>query len=104
MRNKRHAHMTGHPAGKWQVWVDDNFLYMDPDKRYLAGEYDTCRDAVAAACHIINECLQKAYTPGMHLEDIWQAYTSFGEDPWIPGSPFSAWAYAWRQCLRLTGK
>lgn len=86
------------------IRVDDNYDYMDKDARYTYGEYATLEDALKAAKEIVDGCLSSAYTPGMSAEDLYQIYTSLGEDPFIVGpedSNFSAWTYAKAQCAVL---
>ena len=53
---------------KYQLYVDDNFHYQDESERYLAGEYDTLEEALAAAKGIVDEFSQKEYRPGMTAE------------------------------------
>jgi len=85
----------------YTVRVDDNYHYMDADKRYTHGEYETLEDAIKAAKEIVDDFLSSAYTPGMSAEKLYQGYTSFGDDPFIIGpeeKQFSAWEYAKARC------
>ncbi len=92
---------------KYEVFVDDNFHYMDEDERYKLGEFDTEEEAIAACKKIVDEFLLTNYEPGMGEKDLYDSYTSFGEDPFMrPGSPgsFSAWTYAKERCSELCRK
>jgi hypothetical protein len=85
----------------YTIRVDDNYDYMDKDARYTHGEYQTLEAAIKEAKEIVDSYLSSAYTPGMSAEDLYQSYTSFGDDPFIVGpedSKFSAWDYAKAQC------
>lgn len=90
----------------WTVYVDDNFHYMDEDERYCLGTFETLDAAVAACQKIVDEFLQD--NPAKTADDLYDQYTSFGEDPWIKGPspapdtpPFSAWDYARKRCNDL---
>jgi hypothetical protein len=90
----------------YTVRVDDNFHYMDKEARYTHGEYATLEDALKAAKEIVDGYLSSAYTPGMSAEDLYQSYTSIGDDPFIVGpedSHFSAWNYAKARCEVICG-
>lgn len=68
---------------KYEVHIDDNFHFMDEDERYKLGQFRTAKAAIRAAKKIVDEFLRSGYTPGMTAEELYQAYTSFGEDPFI---------------------
>ncbi|HMA37958.1 MAG TPA: hypothetical protein VKY74_26145 [Chloroflexia bacterium] len=90
----------------YEVFVDDNYHYMDERERYRRGAYPTCAAATAACRQIVDEYLRAAYRPGMTADALWQGYVSFGEDPFIqaPGDPactFAAWDYARARCAAL---
>ncbi len=88
----------------YTVRVDDNYHYMDPDERYTLGNFDTLEDAIKAAKAIVDDYLSSAFNPGMNADDLYQSYTSFGEDPFIIGplpANFSAWEYARTRCAEL---
>ena len=91
-------------GGKWTVYVDDNYHYMEADERYSLGEFDHEEDAVVAAKKIVDDFLDRGYEPGITAESLLDGYKSFGEDPWIPGSSFSAWEYAKLRCTEICGK
>ena len=86
---------------QYKVLVDDNFHYQDEDKRYELGTYSTVEEALAACRKLVDDWLEQHYRPGMTADDLYQHYTSFGQDPYVvppsevPGAViFSAWEYA----------
>jgi hypothetical protein len=87
---------------KYQIFVDDNFHYMDEDERIAGDVFDTAEAAIAAAKMIVDESLRHEYrqNPGLSAEELWDYYTGFGDDPFIRSDPhdpdckFSAWDYA----------
>jgi hypothetical protein len=83
---------------KYTVYVDDNYHFMDEEERYTLGVFDTEEEAIQAAKAIVDEFLVSAYKPGVEAEKLMATYVSFGEDPWIHGSPFNAWDYAKNRC------
>ncbi len=89
----------------FQVFIDDNFHYMDASARYALKTCATLAEAIEAAQLVVDEYLQSAYRPGMSADDLLTSYLSFGEDPFIveidatPSTagdrrPFSARDYA----------
>jgi hypothetical protein len=97
---------TSSSAGKYRVLVDDNFHYQEEDKRYEQGVYETLEEAVAICKNIVDEFLAAKHLPGMTAEELYAAYTGFGEDPFIRiegsgSNPFSAWAYAKGRCAEI---
>jgi len=83
------------------VLVDDNYHYMDKNKRYTHGEFETLEAAVEAAKKIVDDGLLHDYEPGMNASMLYMRYTMFGEDPWVAGpgdSAFSGWEYAKARC------
>jgi hypothetical protein len=91
----------------YTVRVDDNYHYMDADARYTLGDFSTWEDALKAAQGIVDDYLASAYTPGMTAEELYQSYTSFGDDPFIIGpgdEKFSAWDYAKTRCGMMCGQ
>lgn len=85
----------------FQVYVDNNFHYMDEDERYPAGEFDTLEEALAKCRNIVDEALNHLYEPGMTAEALFEAYASFGDDPWVQGAKFSARDYARQRCVQI---
>jgi hypothetical protein len=51
------------PSGKYVVYVDDNFHYMDESERYKLGEFDTEEEAIHAANKLVDDFLKT------HLKD-----------------------------------
>jgi hypothetical protein len=83
---------------KYELYVDDNYYYLDEDERYRAGEFDTLEEAITEAKRIIDEFLLSAYKkhPGLSAEGLFKEYTKYGVDPWIlPNySDYNSWEYA----------
>ncbi len=89
---------------KYELFVDDNFHYMDEESRYKSGTFDTYSEALAKAKAIVDEFLEQGHVPGMTSGELYRAYTGFGEDPFIiPAGDerFSAWDYARERCKEL---
>jgi hypothetical protein len=57
---------------KYTVFVDDNFHIGDEEERHKLGEYDSCREAVAACKEIVNDFLNKGYREGMSFKELWE--------------------------------
>jgi hypothetical protein len=93
--------------GRYIVFVDDNFHYMDESERYNLGEFKDCQSATAACKKIVDEFLATC-DAGLTAGEMYRAYTGFGEDPWIssddPNCRFSAWTYAEQRCSELGRK
>ncbi|MEA2575677.1 MAG: hypothetical protein QOH93_2975 [Chloroflexia bacterium] len=91
----------------YTVVVNDNFHYMDEAERYEHAVFDSCGEAVTACKKIVDDYLLANYKPGMSAEELYESYTSFGEDPFIVGKDeqcrFSAWSYARQRCEELCG-
>jgi len=87
--------------GKFTIYVNDNFHYMDEDERYTLGVYDTEEEALQAAKRIVDEFLIRSYEPGISAAQLYDSYITFGKDPWIDPSPFNAWHYAKERCNEL---
>ena len=86
---------------RYKVMVDDNFHYMEEDKRYQHGVFPTAEEAIAACKSIVDSDLAGFIKPGMTASELYQAYTDFGRDPFVvcvkPDDErvrFSAWTYA----------
>ena len=94
-------------AKPYTVFVNDNFHYMDESERYKLGEFDDCESATAACKKIVDEFLEANGSDGT-AEDLFEQYTTFGEDPWISSADknckFSAWDYARERCRQITAK
>ena len=90
----------------YKVFVDDNFHYMDESERDEKGGYESFDAAVAVCKCMVDEYLIKTYKPGMSADDLFDYYTSFGEDPFVRPTPdganrFSAWNYAKKRCSEI---
>jgi hypothetical protein len=88
-------------VSRYKVLVDDNFDYMDQDKRYERGVFLTAEEAISACKRIVDSNLNDFMQPGMTASELYDAYTGFGDDPFIVcinagDEPvrFSAWVYA----------
>ena len=92
--------MSVRQTARYRVLVDDNFHYMDEDERYVYGTYFTPDEALAVCRDIVERWLSAHHKAGMSKEELFDLYTSFGEDPFVrapTGAPviaFSAWDYA----------
>jgi hypothetical protein len=90
---------------KYKVLVDDNFHYQDEDERYEHGQFDSLQAAITACKKIVNEFLLSRYQAGMTAKELYDYYTSFGDDPFIVPAheqiPFSAWDYAKERCAEI---
>jgi hypothetical protein len=90
----------------YQVFVDDNFHYMDDEYRYALGKYDTAEAAIAVCKRIVDDFLVQNYKPGMTAERLWDQYKAFGEDPFVLAEgaehpKFSSWDYARERCKEI---
>jgi hypothetical protein len=92
---------------QYTVVVDDNFHYQDEEERSELGGFSDRESALARCRQIVDGFLADQYRERMPVEELWQLYVNFGEDPWVPVSPgevgFSAWDYARRRCWELCG-
>lgn len=95
-------------ANYYEVFVDDNYHYMDEGERYKHGEFAAFEEALNACRAIVDEYLRDAYKEGMTAGQLYRVYTGFGEDPFIVGEPapfhFSAWDYAKERCSQICGE
>lgn len=92
----------------FEVFVDDNFAYMDEDARSFAGRFYDYDRALAAAKRIVDRSLAGNHEPGMSAEELEGRYRSFGEDAFVIPTPegrphFSAWAYARERAREIAG-
>jgi hypothetical protein len=85
----------------YKVMVDDNFHYMEEDERWEFGTFATAEAAIAACRKLVDKSLVEEYRPGMTAKELYDRYTSFGDEPFIvaqSGAPtpavFSARDYA----------
>lgn len=85
----------------YRVLVDDNFHLMDEDEQWCLGEFPNYEEALSAARSLVEDFFRDA-KPGQTAEELYDGYTSFGDDPFVvafggaeqPASPFSAWSFA----------
>ena len=93
----------------FKVLVADNFHYMDEDELHEHGTFATWAEAVAAARAIVDAELAEQAAPGLTADELFDWYTSFGDDPYIvaqgaterAAEQFSAWDYARQRCQQL---
>ncbi len=92
---------------KYEVFVDDNFHFMDESERYKLGEYDKCEEAVDVCKKKVDDFLSAEYKEGMSFKELYELYMMFGEDPFIISDDkaclFSAWDYAKKRSAILCG-
>ena len=89
---------------EFELFVDDNYHYMDEGARYRLGSFASYSEALAKAKAIVDEFLERSHQPGMTSKELFEGYVGFGEDPFIvpAGEPhFSAWDYARARCMEL---
>lgn len=78
----------------FDIFIDDNFHYMDESERIHRGSFDTFEEALAEARRIVETSVRSSYRPGMSFNELWEQYKTFGDDPFISSGGFSAWSYA----------
>ncbi len=84
----------------YKVIVADNFHYADEDEHSELGTFSTADEALDVCRRLVDETLLAEYKDGETADQLFERYTSFGDDPFIvavAGSPrveFSAWTYA----------
>ena len=95
---------------RYKIVVADNFHYMEEDEQYVGGRYESYDAAVAACRQLVDRSLAGLHEPGMTADALYNAYTSFGDDPFIValddasvGERFSAWGYAKERCRAICG-
>lgn len=91
----------------YKVIVADNFHYADEDEHFELGTFATADQALDACRRLVDEALLAEYKDGATAEELFERYTSFGDDPFIvavAGAPkveFSAWTYARQRAQEL---
>lgn len=101
------THQEENETEYYKVMVDDNFDFMDEDGRHCAGRFKTYEEALEVAKSIVLKSLANAQ--GSTAEEIYDHYTSFGDDPFIMPHPwrppadnaFSAWKFAKQEAGRI---
>ena len=93
---------------KYQVFIDDNYHYIDETERIEGNSYDTYEEAVEEAKRIVDHSLRCGRLRSEDPKDpdkLYDGYKSFGDDPFIiPAEPdhhFSAWDYAKERCKTI---
>jgi len=91
--------------------VDDNFDFMDEEKRYQHSVFPTAEEAISACKRMVDSDLDEFMKPGMTASELYDAYTQFGRDPFImcvkPDDEtvhFSAWTYAEERSRVVTSR
>jgi hypothetical protein len=94
----------------YKVIGADNAHYMDAEEHADHGVFETYEAAVAVCRDIVERSLAWHYRPGMNAGELYDYYTSFGDDPFIVavgdaplGERFSAWTYAKQRCGAICG-
>ena len=93
---------------RYQVMVDDNFHYGEEDERCAYDIYATAEEALATCRKLVDESLLAEYRDGQTADQLFERYTSFGDDPFVvalDGAPkveFSAWTYARQRAAEFT--
>jgi hypothetical protein len=93
---------------KYQIFIDDNFHYMDESERDEGNSFDSAEEAIIEAKKIVDRSLRwermQAKAPD-DAEELYDRYTDFGDDPFIrsgdPDCKFSAWNYAKERCKEI---
>jgi hypothetical protein len=68
---------------QYKVMVDDNFHYMEEDERREHATFATAEDAIAACRRLVDQSLAEEYRPGMTAAQLFDRYTSFGDEPFV---------------------
>ena len=95
---------------RYKVMIDDNAHYMEEDERTEYAAFGTLEEAIAACRWLVDRSLRDLYRPGMTSAQLYDQYTSFGDDPFIvvlegadPDARFSAWTYAAGRSREICG-
>jgi hypothetical protein len=95
---------------RYKIVVADNFHYMDESEYTDGGVFESHEEAVAACRELVDRSLASLHEPGMTADELYDTYTSFGDDPFIValddspvGERFSAWDYAKERCRAICG-
>jgi hypothetical protein len=95
----------------YKVIGADNAHYMDAEDHAQHGVFATYEAAAAVCREIVERSLAWHYKPGMGADELYDYYTSFGDDPFIValgdatlGNRFSAWTYAKERCRAICGE
>ena len=92
---------------KYQVFIDDNFHYMDPDHQSAGQQFATLEEAVAYCQRFVDKDLFSSYRLGMPCYELSAQWAMFGEDPFVRGGeggvPFSARDYVSERIREVYG-
>jgi hypothetical protein len=93
----------------YRIMIDDNFHYMEEDKRSTGRIFATAEEAIDACRRLVDRSLLHEYEQGgVTAEALYDRYTDFGDDPFVvalggvPKVEFSAWNYAKLRAAELT--
>ena len=96
------------PTMKYQIFIDDNFHYMDETERIKGNSYDTYEEAVEEAKKIVDLSLREVRLQSKDPNDpdeLYDRYKDFGDDPFVmlddPDRHFSAWDFAKERCKTI---
>lgn len=81
------ARSRGSEMSQYKVMVDDNFHYMEEDERSEYGTFSTAEEAIAACRKVVDESLKGSHKAGMTAAQLYDQYTSFGDEPFIIAPP-----------------
>jgi hypothetical protein len=91
----------------YQVFIDDNFHYMDPEHQSAGQQFATLEEAVRYCRRFVDDVLISNYRLGMPCYELLTQYRLFGEDPFVMSSeggvPFSARDYATARIREVYG-
>ncbi len=91
--------------GKYKVYVDDNFHFMDESERYCAGSFDTFEQAVAKCKQIVDWSLSESAEITNNAQSLLMSYGMYGDCPFIVGpsikNNFSASDYAVKRSYEI---
>lgn len=80
---------------------------MSKPERYELGEFSSAEAAVRACREVVDDFLDAHHEEGMSAEELFEQYTTFGEDPFIVSDDrdvaFSGWTYARKRCGEVCG-
>lgn len=87
----------------YEVFVDDNYHFMDESERHSAGTFDSIPAAIAKGRAIVGSELQYVHKAGIQAGELFSLHCMFGDASWVKGegcSPkdFSARDYARKRC------
>ena len=89
----------------WTVMVADNFHYMDQSEVWKRGEFESYDLALTVCMEMVDASLYEYLPKSNSVEELYDYYKSFGDDPYIIPSDtengFSAWTYAKTRCVEL---